>query len=126
MNYKEPNEHFRQDEYLFVRWSIADLFLVIDIDNNAAVLFGDVVLYGRDEISIHEQAAQTGDDKVIPLASLAATVKGRINILSPYRKSTALLDGVVTGLLVAFAWSFCNALIPCCCYEPAVNKQQKK
>ncbi len=110
MNYKDNWYHFRQDSTFLYYTGIdrADLFLVIDIDNNTEILFGDEltiddIVWTGPKISIHEQAAQTGIDKVLPLASLAATVKDRnaVHFLSPYRKDTALQISEITGLPVA-------------------------
>ncbi|MFT3824753.1 MAG: aminopeptidase P family protein [Chitinophagaceae bacterium] len=110
MNYKDNWYHFRQDSTFLYYTGIdrADLFLVIDIDNNTETLFGneltiDDIVWTGPKISIGEQAAQTGIGEVLPLAKLAAAVKGRsaIHFLAPYRPDIAILISEMTGFPVA-------------------------
>ena len=97
MNYTDNWYPFRQDSSFlyFTGLDKPNLSLIIDIDNNKEILFGDdltvdeVIWHGRQK-TIQQQASLCGIGTVQPLQSLAATIIGlsknkKIHFLPPYR-----------------------------------------
>jgi len=103
MNYPNNTYIFRQDSHFiyFVGMDHPDLFVLIDIDHQKTILFGDeltmddIIWTGPME-SLSEEAARSGIDQVMPTADLykymdKATAENReIHFLPPYRAKNML------------------------------------
>jgi len=103
MNYPNNTYLFRQDSHFiyFVGMDHPDLFVLIDIDHQKTILFGDeltmddIIWTGPME-SLSEEAARSGIDQVMPSADLykymdKATAENReIHFLPPYRAKNML------------------------------------
>ncbi len=110
MNYKDNWYPFRQDSTFlyFTGLDKPDLALLIDVDNEKEILFGndltvdDLVWHGRQK-TIAEQAHLSGIQNVQPLASLQATIKQlaanrTVHFLPPYRPEHTLQLNELLGL----------------------------
>lgn len=97
MNYADNWYHFRQDSSFlyFVGLDLSSLVVVLDIDNDKEILFGneatedDLIWKGR-QPSLTEQAASAGIETVMPLKSLESYLepfrkRGKVHFLPPYR-----------------------------------------
>ncbi len=100
MNYKDNWYPFRQDSSFlyYCGLDIAGLHLLIDIDNDVEVLFGndagiDDVIWQGPLPAISELAARSGIDKSEPLSALPSYVTGNtmnVHYLPPYRPEQLL------------------------------------
>lgn len=103
MNYKDNLYHFRQDSSFLYYTGIdrPSLFLLIDIDHNKEIIFGneatidDIVWTGAIQ-SIQDQATQSGIATVLPgkqlgtLLSQYIVEKRSVHFLPPYRADTGV------------------------------------
>jgi len=103
MNYPDNIYHFRQDSHFiyFVGMDQPDLFVLMDVDVQKTILFGDeltmddIIWTGPME-SLSDEAAKSGINQVFPLSELSnyidkATAQNReIHFLPPYRAENKL------------------------------------
>lgn len=104
MNYKDNIYHFRQDSTFLYFTGIdrPSLFLVIDIDNNKEILFGndltvEEMVWTGPQQKLTVFAAAAGITDVQPVASCASFIKNAVqqkrpvHFIAPYRSEMALL-----------------------------------
>ena len=103
MNYPDNVYHFRQDSHFiyFIGIDQPDLFVLIDIDAQETILFGDeltmddIIWTGPME-SLSDQAAKSGITRVMPSSALSGILdkvqaeNREIHFLPPYRAKNML------------------------------------
>lgn len=113
MNFKDNWYQFRQDSSFlyFTGLDKPNLALIIDIDNNKEILFGDdltvdeIIWHGRQE-TVLEQASRCGISVVQPLQTLETTIKDlsrgrKVHFLPPYRPEHLLQLSYLLGFAPA-------------------------
>jgi len=113
MNYRDNIYHFRQDSHFlyFVGMDHPDLFVLIDVDAQKTMLFGDeltmddIIWTGPME-SLTDEASRTGITQVMPSSALLAIVektkadRREIHFLPPYRAENMLKMESLLGIPV--------------------------
>ncbi len=121
MNYPANQYTFRQDSSFLYYWGLdaPALAAVIDIDNDAEILFGDdltvadIVWTGPQPL-LRDRAASVGVSRALPMASLresviAAVRKGRmVHYLPPYRAENILKIEQLLGIHPSFAKEYAS------------------
>ncbi|MDD4921136.1 MAG: Xaa-Pro aminopeptidase [Bacteroidales bacterium] len=111
VNYPDNTYKFRQDSHFiyFVGMDHPDLFVLIDIDAQKTILFGDeltmddIIWTGPME-SLSDEAARSGIKQVMPSSALSGILKKfidekrKIHFLPPYRAKNMLKLESVLGL----------------------------
>lgn len=125
MSYKDNWYPFRQDSTFlyFTGLDTPDLFAIIDIDNNAEIIFGDEsgvddIIWNGLQPSLKEMADLSGCSTTKPFSELDAFIKKfqnskqRIHYLPPYRpEHTQLLSHLLSVPLNSVAGSVSTDLI---------------
>lgn len=112
MNYTDNTYPFRQDSHFlyFAGMDHPDLFLLIDIDAQKTILFGneltmdDIIWTGPKE-GLGDEAAKAGIGQVLPLSDLSgmldqSVAKRQIHFLPPYRAENMLKLEFLLGIPV--------------------------
>ncbi|MDR3269781.1 MAG: aminopeptidase P N-terminal domain-containing protein, partial [Tannerella sp.] len=100
INYAGNAYAFRQDSSFiyYVGLDTPDLAYVLDIDNDKEYLLGDEltiddIIWMGNLPSLHERAAETGIETVVPLARLSSLISNdrKVHYLKPYRYRNQLI-----------------------------------
>jgi len=112
MNYTDNTYPFRQDSHFlyFAGMDHPDLFLLIDIDAQKAILFGDEltmddIIWTGPKERLSDEAAKAGIVQVLPLSDLPimlgqSVAKRQIHFLPPYRAKNMLKLESLLGIPV--------------------------
>ena len=111
MNYADNTYHFRQDSTFlyFFGLDYADLAAVIDIDNDAEIIFGDEltidhIVWMGTQPTVREKSEMVGISRTEPLNNINAYIsqavaKGRtVHFLPPYRAEHRLVYQDILGI----------------------------